>query len=113
VDDSGSTTQSMPVVIYALANDAATLPATLDPATLDLDPVTLGIQSVWSTAAGDFTANTATGAVTYTPAAGFWGNATVTYTVNDNQVATSNVATITIYVDRSPVANDDLATTPE
>jgi hypothetical protein len=58
------------------------------------------------------------GTVTYTPDAGFTGTDTFTYTVDDNDGATSNEATVTVEVtpgsqNQAPVANDDAATTSE
>jgi len=47
---------------------------------------------------GGATINPTTGLITYTPDAGFIGSDTVTYTVDDNEGATSNEATITISV---------------
>jgi nitrogen fixation protein FixH len=49
----------------------------------------------------------ATGAVTYTPAASFFGTDTFTYTVKDVANAVSNTATVTITVKAVGVVNDD------
>ena len=53
--------------------------------------------------------------MTYTPATSFTGTASINYTVNDNEGATSNAATITITVNAAPnvapVANNDNTTT--
>lgn len=51
------------------------------------------------------------GGVTYTPAAGFSGTDTFTYTISDD-VAQSSTATVTVTVVAGPVANDDAAEGP-
>ena len=81
--------------------------AKLDPSTVDLDPVTAGVQSTWSSAAGTFAAAT-DGTVTYTPAAGFVGKALATYRVQDRAGRLSNPATITVTVKPSPTAAQTL-----
>ncbi|MDO6424424.1 tandem-95 repeat protein [Saccharophagus degradans] len=56
------------------------------------------------------------GQIVYTPANGFIGNDSFTYTVNDNNGATSNTATVTVTVidpNVVPVASNDTATTDE
>jgi len=58
--------------------------------------------------------NATTGVVSYTPSGGFTGADSFTYTVNDNNGETSNVATVNITIqaaNQSPVANNDSATT--
>ena len=52
----------------------------------------------------------ANGAFTYTPTNGYVGVDTFTYTANDGNGGTSN-ATVTIYVNGAPVANNDSVTT--
>ena len=47
------------------------------------------------------------GTVIYTPATGFAGTDTFSYTVNDNQGATSNAATVTVAVTAPPAAIGD------
>ena len=100
----------------AAANDAATIQrgTTANVAVLanDTDPDgnTLVVSSVTQPAHG--TASfTATG-VSYTPAAGFVGIDTFTYTISDGANGTAS-ATVTITVlDNAPTANPDNATTP-
>ena len=53
------------------------------------------------------------GSFTYTPDAGFSGTDSFTYTVTDDDGATSNTATVSIVVNDSPVATDNDYTTDE
>jgi hypothetical protein len=81
-------------VISVLANDSATAPATLNPASLVITSVP---------ANGSAQAN-ANGTVTYTPQTGFAGSTTFSYTVKDSLGSTSNPATVTVHV---PQARND------
>ncbi len=88
---------------------------TIDPATVDLNTTTAGIQNNNTTTAGTFVVN-ASGVVTFTPTGTFSGTATLGYRVNDNSGGTSNTATISITVSSvndPPAANNDAATTNE
>ncbi len=77
------------VVVDVLANDTAVSGATLNPASVTITtPATQGATSV----------NSATGAVTYTPNAGFCGADTFAYTVTDSQPVTSTPAAVTVNV---------------
>src|SRR5690606_27985464 len=67
------------------------------------DPITAVL--VTNVSNGTLTLN-ANGSFTYIPNAGFGGNDTFTYRVNDT-VNNSNVATVTISVNGPPVANND------
>src|SRR5258707_6688499 len=101
-DDSKSTNENTPVTINVIANDAdcpadALAGGAVNPATIDLDTSTTGIQNSISTPQGSFSAS-GTGIVTFTPALNYSGTATTGYTVNDNSGKTSNVAFITITV---------------
>ncbi|MGN7786460.1 DUF6923 family protein [Niabella sp. 22666] len=55
--------------------------------------------SIFITGKGTFTLNPATGVVTFTPVAGFTGEAIIEYTIKDNQGNISNHATIKVMVD--------------
>lgn len=103
VNDSAKTITDQAVVISVLVNDSDATPGgSLDPATVTIvTPPTNGSVSI----------NTTTGAVTYTPNAGFSGNDSFTYTVDDNDGATSNVALVSIFVNAPPVAVDDNVST--
>jgi len=95
VNDSASTTAGTAVTINVLANDSDS-DGTLDPATV----------TVASAAAnGTTTVNTSSGAITYSPNAGFSGNDSFTYTVNDNAGAGSNAATVSVTVSGSTTSS--------
>ncbi|MFN2284608.1 MAG: Ig-like domain-containing protein, partial [Anaerolineae bacterium] len=90
------------VTVNVLANDTAAVSRTLDPASVQImgtanpgDNLVVGGQGVWSV-------NSITGAITFTPEAGFAADpAPIAYTVGDNQGNTSNPATVTItYADK-------------
>ncbi|RZA01231.1 MAG: tandem-95 repeat protein [Sphingobacteriaceae bacterium] len=85
--------------------DGSIFPATV----LIMDPVDNIYKSSVTTTKGVYSvANT--GIVTFTPATGFVGKATVNYTVKDNGGATSNVATITIDVKPTGQPDADVTT---
>jgi hypothetical protein len=103
VNDSASTVTNQPVAIDVLANDS-------DPGVggaLDVTSVTI----VSNPTNGTVSVNATTGVVTYTPNNGFDGNDQFTYTVDDADGATSNVATVSIFVNAPPIAQDDFAAT--
>src|SRR5882762_8047085 len=98
-DDSKSTNENTQVTINVIANDAdcltdALVGGAVNPATVDLNTSTAGIQNSISTAQGSYSAN-GSGLVTFTPSLNYSGTASANYTVNDNSGKTSNVATIT------------------
>ncbi len=107
-NDSGSTTEdtTTPFTINVVSNDED-VDGNVDAETVDLDPVTNGIQTVMTTAAGDWNVNTS-GVVSYKPTANWNGTgasaATLNYTVNDNLGLTSNEGVITIDVTPQPDA---------
>ena len=99
-DDSAGTIVDTPVTVDILANDTG--------GNAPLDPASVAIATMPSD--GNVEILVSNGAVTYTPDAGFIGTDTFTYTVNDTDGYTSNVATVTITVDPAPtgpIANDD------
>ena len=87
-DDTASTDEDIPVWIDVLSNDYDS-DGSLDPSTVTVtsDP-----------SDGSTTVNTTTGDIKYTPDSGFYGTDSFTYTVDDNDGATSNTATVTISV---------------
>src|SRR5262249_13995839 len=87
------------VVIDVLANDSA--PS-------GLAPSTVAVAS--APAHGSTSINPSTGAITYTPVAGFAGTDTFTYTVQNNAGNTLGPAHVTVVVNR-PKANDDFIDT--
>lgn len=68
---------------------------------IDLDPATPGIQPALSTVEGLWTVG-ANGAVTFKPAPGFEGIATVPYTVADDDGNVSDVSSISVIVSGAP-----------
>jgi hypothetical protein len=86
--DSTVTAVNTAKAINVLANDKATAPATLNPASIDITS---------SPANGSAQPN-ANGTVTYTPQTGFAGSNSFTYTVKDSLGSTSNPATVTVHV---------------
>ncbi len=104
VDDSATTDEDTPVTIVVTANDTD-VDGTIDPATVTVlsEPSDVSVDPV-------------SGDVTYSPDADYHGTYSFTYTVSDNDGATSNVATVTVTiadVQDPPVAVDDSAITDE
>ena len=109
VNDNGVTNEDTPFSFPNVTTNDTDIDGTVDASTVDLDPLTTGVQAAFSNVQGSWSANAA-GAVTYTPALNFNGTVTRTYTVNDNVGGTSNIALITIIVNSvndAPVANND------
>ena len=100
-NDSDNTGASIPVVVNVVAND------TDEDGNATIVP---GSVTIVTNASNGTAVNNGNGTVTYTPNDGFDGGDSFTYTVDDNQGATSNQATVTITVGPNdpPVANDDL-----
>ncbi|MBC9798653.1 Ig-like domain-containing protein, partial [Sinomicrobium weinanense] len=101
-DDSVTTLVDTPVDIDVVANDQA--------GNADIDPVTVALVDLPENGTANVYDNT--GVVEYVPNAGFIGEDTFTYTVDDEDGYTSNVATVTITIDpepTGPIANDDAA----
>jgi hypothetical protein len=98
-DDSANTAQDTAVTIDVLANDtdADNLPPAAPNAGLTVSDVT-------QPANGSAVINVNN--VTYTPNTDFAGPDTFTYTVSDGGAVT-DTATVTVLVNRNPVANDD------
>ena len=107
-DTSSGNATNTPVTVDVLSNDNDP-DGTLDPATVRIvgtsnpgDPLTVPGEGTW-------TVNPTTGAITFTPEAGFTADPTpISYTVDDNDGNTSNTATITVdYSTVPPVATND------
>jgi hypothetical protein len=92
VNDAATTAAATPVVVNVLANDTVLAPNTIDPTT-----VTIG-----TTAGGTAVVNPTNGSVTYTPAVGFSGPGSFTYSVKDNFGQVSNLATVAVTVAAPP-----------
>ena len=87
VNDTATTNENMPVEINVTANDYD-VDGTIDPTTVTI---------VDNPSNGAIEVNSFTGVV-YTPNPGYYGFDNFTYTVNDNEGLTSNVATVTIQI---------------
>ncbi|MFM6946911.1 MAG: tandem-95 repeat protein [Flavobacteriales bacterium] len=112
-NDAATTAEDNPAILNITSNDTD-LDGTINVTTVDLDPLTVGQQTSMSTTAGVF--SVLNGVLTFYPAANYNGPASITYTVNDNSGATSNVATVSITVtpvNDAPIAVNDIASTNE
>ena len=97
VNNSGTTPQNTPIQLNITNNDVDA-DGTINEASVDLDPLTAGVQVTFTNSSqGTWTVNS-TGDVIFTPIPTFLGTATVTYTVLDNNGNISNVATVSILV---------------
>ncbi|MDY6989262.1 MAG: cadherin-like domain-containing protein [Thermodesulfobacteriota bacterium] len=106
-DDGATTSEDTSVDVNVTANDTDA-DGTIDGATV----------SIVTDASNGTTYNNGDGTVTYTPDPGFTGSDAFTYTVQDNEGAVSNEATVTVQVtpesqNQVPIANDDGAATSE
>ena len=88
VADTASTTLGAPVRVAVLANDVVPTGGSLDAASVQ----------VRAARGGSFAVDSATGAVTFTPDAGFWGTVETSYVVYDNW-GIGTEAALTISVD--------------
>jgi hypothetical protein len=89
-DDETSTSLETPVVIDVLTNDS-------DPDGV-IDPTTVQIDHDGDPGNGAVAIDLVTGRITYTPNPGFVGTDTFSYFVLDNDLAGSNLATVTVTV---------------
>ena len=95
-DDTARSLPDTSVLINVLANDTAGSDG-IDPATIDLDTGTTGIQTTYSVPdRGVFSVEA--GRVRFTPEAGFVGSATASYRVSSIGGIPSNVSSITVVV---------------
>jgi mannan endo-1,4-beta-mannosidase len=90
------------VTFTPLGNDIAYDGATVDPATIDLDPNTPGQQTSMEVYGGNFTV--VGQSVQFTPAAGFNGQTQVSYTVLDSNQKLSNAGYLFVSVSPSATA---------
>ncbi len=96
-DVNAQTTRNTPVTFNVTFNDEDP-DGTIDVATVDLNPGLAGRQITVITQRGGTATVDNLGNVTFTPKGGFRGTDLFTYTVNDNDGATSNAATVRINV---------------
>lgn len=99
-DDEATTSVNRSVEIDVVTNDRDA-EGKIDPTTVDLNTTTTGVQNTATTAQGSFSVNTE-GIVTFTPKQGFFGAATIKYTVKNEQGIVSNAANINIMVEQVP-----------
>ncbi len=119
VNDLQTGTSGSPVVVPVFDNDSAAS-ANLDPTSVIITQSPAGGtiaadgKSVIVAGEGTWSVDGTTGAITFTPEAGFTGDPTpISYTVDDNTGETSNEATVTIdYPQTAPVASNDLKAGP-
>ncbi|GAB3402291.1 cellulase family glycosylhydrolase [Flindersiella endophytica] len=90
------------VTLPVVANDIA-YGTDIRPGSVDLDPAAAGRQGSIAVSGGTFAAGAA-GVVTFTPAAGFDGRVTASYTVLDRRGRLSNVAGLSVTVQPEPGA---------
>ena len=101
-DDNATVAAAATASLDVAANDVFHLPAVrIVRSSVDLDPAAPGRQRMRSAADGTFTA-AADATVAFTPADGFSGRATTTYTVADSLARVSRPATITVTVKPPP-----------
>ena len=106
-DSSTGNTTGTPATVDVLAND--TTGDTVDPTTVQIVGTTNPGDDLIVAGQGTWTINPTTGAITFTPQAGFTADPTnITYTVDDAESNTSNPAVVSIdYTQQPPVAIDD------
>jgi uncharacterized repeat protein (TIGR01451 family)/MYXO-CTERM domain-containing protein len=87
--DQDVTQKGTAVVLDAPGSNDTDVDGNIDDSLCDLDPLSAGVQSSFTNAAGTWAVDTSTssltfGSVTYTPAAGFTGTATLSYASSDD-----------------------------
>ena len=102
VDDNAQTKYNQPVIIGVLNNDLQGDPgatgAEIDPATVDLNPNTIGLDPSYTVAGqGTFTVD-GNGVVTFTPTGTFSGTVSIPYTIRNKNQDLSNLGNITVVV---------------
>jgi len=103
-DDAAQTPYNQPVTLNVVTNDHG-IGAALNPASVDLDPDTPGIQQTYTVAGqGTFTVDSQ-GVVTFTPIGTFAGAVTLPYVISDILNKVSNPAIITINVTGADVVS--------
>ena len=98
VDDNAKTPYNKPVTFSVLANDLNGGGANIAPATVDLNPGTIGRDNSYTVPGqGTFAVDDA-GIVTFTPIGSFSGTVSIPYTVQNQNDDISNLGTITVVV---------------
>jgi hypothetical protein len=97
-DDVALVRKNIATQLFITANDVAGDGATLDLASVDLDPATAGRQTTYTVPGqGTFVVDNA-GVVTFTPVTDFEGDVVASYTIADDDGQVSNTASITVNV---------------
>ncbi|CAN5465013.1 hypothetical protein BH11PLA2_BH11PLA2_29310 [soil metagenome] len=104
VDDATDTDAGNPVLVNVTVNDVAAAGTTININSVQIVTAPTHGQAFFGSPPFN------NGNVQYSPAAGFRGTDSFTYSVRDSNGLISNVATVTIVVNR-PTANDDFADT--
>ena len=103
-DDAANTKESTPVTFTASNNDID-VDGTIDQKSIDLDNSKAGLQTEMINAQGTW--KVLDGQVTFNPIAGFSGNATIRYTIKDNDGAISNLASLSVSVSKDALATNN------
>ncbi len=96
-------------VTFNVTSDDIDVDGTIDASTVDLDPSLAGKQTSVTTAEGVWTV-ALNGDVTFTPVANYYGTATLSYTVEDNDGGESNTAALSVLVNSvndAPIAQNN------
>ena len=96
-EDDTFTMEEDGTLVGNIVNNDIDIDGTIDPASVDLDPVVAGVQTEVTTVEGEWSVNP-TGELTFIPVADYNGIATISYTIADNDGARSLVATVTVTV---------------
>ena len=115
IDDTASTLENNPVTFSVISNDIDA-DGTIDPSSVDLDPLSAGMQTTYIVDKKGVFSVSITGDVTFRPLPNFYGLVVIQYIVKDNDGLLSNIANITVTVISSnlpPVAVNDTIRVPE
>jgi gliding motility-associated-like protein len=114
-DDSDSTDEDTPVTTASIIGNDTDIDSILSASNIDLDPNTPGVQTSYSTTEGDWTVDTSTGEITFTPEADFNGTATLTYEICDGGAPSlcdqADIIITVSAINDIPVVDDDFVTT--
>jgi hypothetical protein len=97
-DDAANTSEST-AVTFKVNNNDTDIDGTIDVKSIDLDVSKAGLQTEFTDAQGIW--SVLDGQVSFNPAKGFSGTATIRYTIKDNNAAISNQATISVSVSKN------------
>lgn len=114
-DDAAVCIEDKSVAINVAANDVDA-DGTIAVATIDLDPLSAGLQTTYNVSDKGVFSVSAEGVVTFTPLPHYLGLSVIQYVVSDNSGFLSNIANISVNVvlaNRPPAAVDDNITVPE